>query len=62
MVEGIEDTTITVMIEIPKGSQNKYEYDPQKKLIRFDRMLFSAVHYPSDYSPRSSKASSLLGV
>jgi len=40
---------IEVMIEIPKGSRNKYEYDKERKVIRFDRMLFSAVHYPSDY-------------
>lgn len=37
------------MVEIPKGSRNKYEYDKEKKQLRFDRMLFSAVHYPSDY-------------
>ncbi|MGQ0534558.1 MAG: inorganic diphosphatase [Methanobacteriota archaeon] len=37
------------MIEIPKGSRNKYEYDKDRRFIRFDRMLFSAVHYPSDY-------------
>lgn len=41
--------TVTVMVEIPKGSRNKYEYDHEKDMIRFDRMLFSAVHYPSDY-------------
>jgi inorganic pyrophosphatase len=41
--------TVQVMIEIPKGSRNKYEYDPRHKTIRFDRMLFSSVHYPSDY-------------
>jgi inorganic pyrophosphatase len=41
--------TVEVMIEITKGSRNKYEYDPGRKAIRFDRMLFSAVHYPSDY-------------
>ncbi len=41
--------TVTVMIEIPKGSRNKYEFDKNKRLLRFDRMLFSAVHYPSDY-------------
>jgi inorganic pyrophosphatase len=40
---------VTVMIEIPKGSRNKYEYDKERKVIVFDRMLFSAVHYPSDY-------------
>lgn len=44
-----EDDTALVMIEIPKGSRNKYEYDKKEKRIRFDRMLFSAVHYPSDY-------------
>jgi inorganic pyrophosphatase len=37
------------MIEIPKGSRNKYEYDKIKKRVRFDRMLFSPVHYPTDY-------------
>lgn len=41
--------TVQVMIEIPKGCRNKYEYDKERKAIRFDRMLFSAVHYPSDY-------------
>jgi inorganic pyrophosphatase len=41
--------TLTVMVEIPKGSRNKYEYDMESGMIRFDRMLFSAVHYPSDY-------------
>lgn len=37
------------MIEIPKGSRNKYEYDKETKRLKFDRMLFSAMHYPSDY-------------
>ncbi|MCL2149959.1 MAG: inorganic diphosphatase [Dehalococcoidia bacterium] len=41
--------TVTVMIEIPKGSRNKYEYDQGRRTIKFDRMLFSAMHYPSDY-------------
>jgi inorganic pyrophosphatase len=40
---------VEVFIEITKGSRNKYEYDPVRKVIRFNRMLFSAVHYPSDY-------------
>ena len=38
-----------VLIEIPKGSRNKYEYDPEKRMIRYDRMIFSSMHYPSDY-------------
>ncbi len=44
-----EPLTIDVMIEIPKGSRNKYEYDKERKRLKFDRMLFSSVHYPSDY-------------
>lgn len=44
-----ESITFDVLVEIPKGSRNKYEYDKDLKMIRLDRMLFSAVHYPSDY-------------
>ncbi|QQS42886.1 MAG: inorganic diphosphatase [Acidobacteriota bacterium] len=40
---------VPVLIEIPKGSRNKYEYDKELKVIKFDRMLFSSVHYPADY-------------
>ncbi|MFZ2500277.1 MAG: inorganic diphosphatase [Methanosarcina sp.] len=39
----------SVIIEIQKGSRNKYEYDKEKKVIKFDRMLFSSMVYPSDY-------------
>jgi inorganic pyrophosphatase len=41
--------SVNVLVEIPKGSRNKYEYDKERKVIKFDRMLFSAMHYPSDY-------------
>jgi inorganic pyrophosphatase len=41
--------TLDVLIEIPKGSRNKYEYDFQLKKIRFDRLLFSSMMYPADY-------------
>jgi inorganic pyrophosphatase len=44
-----EQITIDIIVEIPKGSRNKYEFDKDKKVIKLDRMLFSAVHYPSDY-------------
>ena len=40
---------VEVVIEIPKGSRNKYEFDKKTGKIVFDRMLFSSVHYPSDY-------------
>jgi inorganic pyrophosphatase len=42
-------TTFDVLIEIPRGSRNKYEYDFEIKRIRFDRMLFSSMMYPADY-------------
>ena len=45
----IESVEFDVLIEIPKGSRNKYEYDPDKRMIRYDRMIFSSMHYPSDY-------------
>ena len=41
--------TFDVLIEIPKGSRNKYEYDFKLKKIRFDRLLFSSMMYPGDY-------------
>ena len=41
--------SITVIVEIPKGSRNKYEFDAPSGRFRLDRMLYSAVHYPCDY-------------
>jgi inorganic pyrophosphatase len=41
--------TFDVLIEIPRGSRNKYEYDFAIKRMRFDRMLFSSMMYPADY-------------
>ena len=40
---------IDVVIEIPTGSRNKYEYDHEKRVIRLDRRLFTATTYPADY-------------
>ena len=40
---------VSVMVEIPKGSRNKYEFDKVRQQIKLDRMLFSSVHYPCDY-------------
>ena len=40
---------ILVMVEIPRGSRNKYEYDKETGRFVLDRMLFSSVHYPADY-------------
>jgi inorganic pyrophosphatase len=41
--------TIEAVIEIPKGSRNKYEYDEKRHVFRLDRVLYSSVHYPTDY-------------
>ncbi len=38
-----------VVIEVPKGSKNKYELDKETGLLRLDRVLYSAVHYPANY-------------
>src|SRR5438128_910933 len=38
-----------VVIEIPKGSTNKYELDKDTGMLRLDRVLYSAVHYPANY-------------
>ena len=40
---------VTAVIEIPSGSRNKYELDKATGLMKLDRVLFSAVHYPGDY-------------
>jgi inorganic pyrophosphatase len=38
-----------VVIEIPKGSRNKYEVDHQTGKVKLDRYLYSAMGYPTDY-------------
>ncbi len=43
------DDVIDVIVEIPAGSRNKYEYDHERHQIRLDRRLFSATVYPADY-------------
>ena len=40
---------IYVVVEIPKKSRNKYEYDEQGGFVKLDRVLFSSLHYPGDY-------------
>ncbi|HVE77646.1 MAG TPA: inorganic diphosphatase [Gemmatimonadaceae bacterium] len=40
---------VTAVIEIPSGSRNKYELDKDTGLLRLDRVLYSAMHYPGDY-------------
>lgn len=40
---------VRVIIEIPKNSSNKYEYDGNLGVFRLDRALYSPLHYPGDY-------------
>ena len=44
-----DEITFDVLVEIPKGSKNKYEFDKEKGMMRYDRMLYSSMHYPCDY-------------
>jgi inorganic pyrophosphatase len=46
---GTGSGAIDVVIEIPTGSRNKYEYDHEHHVIRLDRRLFTATAYPADY-------------
>lgn len=40
---------VNAVIEIPKGSRNKYEYDPKIDSFRLSRVLYSPFHYDADY-------------
>jgi inorganic pyrophosphatase len=41
--------TVRAIVEIPRGSPNKYEYDVALGVFRLDRPLYSPMHYPGDY-------------
>ena len=47
--------SVPAVVEVPKGSKSKYEIDKPSGLLRLDRVLYSAVHYPANYGfiPRS---------
>jgi len=50
--DGAEDLSafaIEVVIEVPRGSRNKYEFDHDRHVMHLDRRLFSATVYPADY-------------
>jgi inorganic pyrophosphatase len=44
-----ENRVVDAFIEIPTGSQNKYEYDKEKGRFILDRVLYSPMHYPTEY-------------
>ena len=45
----ITPTDFSAVIEIPKGSQCKYELDKHTGLLRLDRVLYTSTHYPANY-------------
>jgi inorganic pyrophosphatase len=46
--DGLPSQFVAV-IEIPAGANVKYELDKKSGLLRMDRVLYSAVHYPANY-------------
>ena len=44
-----DDNTIHIVIDIPKGGSNKYEYDEQGGYYKLDRVLYHQMFYPFDY-------------
>jgi inorganic pyrophosphatase len=44
-----DQTSVLAFIEIPRGSRNKYEFDEELGRLVLDRVLYSSVHYPTDY-------------
>ena len=47
--ESVTPEHFTAVIEISKGSKNKYELDKQTGLLRLDRVLYTSTHYPQNY-------------
>jgi inorganic pyrophosphatase len=45
----VDSGLIEVFVEIPRGSRNKYEIDKTRGVLVLDRVLYSSVHYPTDY-------------
>jgi adenylate kinase len=47
--EDLSASAMDVVIEVPRGSRNKYEFDHDRRVLHLDRRLFSATVYPADY-------------
>lgn len=47
--ERIRPDDFTAVIEIPQGGKNKYEMDKETGLLKLDRVLYTATHYPANY-------------
>jgi len=49
VAEASHEGNVLAFVEIPRGSRNKYEYDEESGTFRLDRVLYSSVHYPTEY-------------
>jgi inorganic pyrophosphatase len=47
--QGESPDVVYAVVEVPKGSRNKYEYSKKAGVIKLDRVLYSPLHYPGDY-------------
>ena len=47
--DAVRPESFTAVIEISKGSKNKYELDKNTGLLRLDRVLHTSTHYPQNY-------------
>jgi inorganic pyrophosphatase len=45
----VDGAELNCVVEIPKGSRNKYEYDPELGGVKLDRFISASVVYPTDY-------------
>lgn len=45
----MSNLVVDALIEIPQGSQNKYEYDAEKGRFILDRVLYGSMRYPAEY-------------
>jgi inorganic pyrophosphatase len=69
MAEATDDPTLVCLVEIPKGSRNKYQWDEELGGIKLARFLFSSVVYPTDYgfvpettSPKGEALDAMIAV
>ena len=49
MADADHEEPLVAIVEIPKGSSNKYEWDEELGAIKLDRLLFASLGYPTDY-------------
>ena len=47
--ERIQKDNFVAVIEISKGGKNKYELDKETGMLKLDRVLYTATHYPANY-------------